>query len=195
MSRDVTKARDESMLDKRWGLAGVSPSRRVAVSAIALVVAAGLAGVAVVRGAPEGRTPSSAAVAVDLVGFDGQTFTLAEYRGTPLVVNFWASWCPSCAAEMPAFESVYQEFKGDVEFVGINNNDNREAALELARSTGVTYRLAEDPRGEAFAALEGVGMPTTIFIDGSGGVVETVAGGLSGDQLTALIEEHLEITR
>lgn len=183
------------MLDKRRGLAGASPSRRGAVSAIALVLAAGFAALAVVRSAPDDRTPSSPAAAVDLVDFDGDGFTLAEYRGTPLVVNFWASWCPSCAAEMPAFESVYQSFKGKVEFLGINNNDNREAALELARSTGVTYRLAEDPRGEAFAALGGVGMPTTLLIDGSGGVVERVAGGLSEDQLTALIEEHLKVTR
>ncbi len=96
---------------------------------------------------------------------------------------------------MPAFESVYQDFKGEVEFVGINNNDNRQAALELARSTGVTYRLAEDTGGEAFAALGGTGMPTTVFIDASGRVVETVAGGLTGDQLTGLIEEHLEVSR
>lgn len=182
-------------MDKRRSLAGVSPLRRGALWAIALVLAAGVAGVAVVRGAPDGRTQSSAAVAVDLVDFDGDAFTLAEYRGTPVVVNFWASWCPSCAAEMPAFESVYQAFKGEVEFVGINNNDDRQAAVELARTTGVSYRLAEDPRGEAFAAFGAAGMPTTIFIDGGGGVVERVSGGLSADQLNALIEERLGVTR
>jgi cytochrome c biogenesis protein CcmG/thiol:disulfide interchange protein DsbE len=151
--------------------------------------------VVLLRPAPDPGKRETAAIAATLVDFDGEAFTLDEYRGTPLVVNFWASWCPSCAAEMPAFESVYQEFKGEVEFVGINNKDNRQAALELAQSTGVTYRLAEDAGGEVFAALGGAGMPTTVFIDGSGGVVETVAGGLSGDQLAGLIEEHLEVTR
>ncbi len=160
--------------------------------AAVVLLAAGAIGVVLVRAAPERETAASA---VALVDFDGDAFTLDEYRGTPLVVNFWASWCPSCAAEMPAFESVYQDFKGEVEFVGINNNDNRQAALELARSTGVTYRLAEDAAGKAFAALGGTGMPTTVFIDASGGVVETVAGGLTGDQLTGLIEQHLEVTR
>jgi len=162
------------------------------VSAVALLVA-GAGAVVLVSAAPESATEDTDAVT--LVDFDGETFTLADYRGTPLVVNFWASWCPSCAAEMPAFESVYQEFGGEVEFVGINNNDNRDAALELARSTGVSYRLAEDPQGEAFAAFGGAGMPTTLFIDRDGGVVERIAGGVSAEQLTDLIEEHLEVTR
>lgn len=165
-----------------------------ALTAAALLVGGAVA-VVLLRPAPESGKRETAAIAATLVDFEGNEFSLGEYRGTPLVVNFWASWCPSCTAEMPAFESVYQAFKGEVEFVGINNNDNRQAALELARSTGVTYRLAEDAGGEVFAAMGGAGMPTTLFIDGSGVVVERVAGGLSGDQLAGLIEEHLEVTR
>jgi len=181
-------------MEKERRSVGVRRSRSRSAVAAAALLAAGATAVVLVRAAPERATSETAASPIRLVDFDGDAFTLGDYRGTPLVVNFWASWCPSCAAEMPAFESVYQEFDGEVEFVGINNNDNREAALELARSTGVTYRLAEDPRGEAFAALGGSGMPTTLFIDRDGGVVERVAGGLSAGQLTALIEEHLEVT-
>jgi thiol-disulfide isomerase/thioredoxin len=134
---------------------------------------------------------SAAVTDIVLTDFSGSRFTLADYEGKPLVVNFWASWCPTCTAEMPAFERVYQGFDGRVEFIGINNNDQRSAAEELARSVGVTYRLAEDPEGEAFTAFGGTGMPTTILIDAEGRVAETVAGGLTEEQLRSLIAQHL----
>lgn len=110
------------------------------------------------------------------------------------MVNFWASWCPSCAAEMPAFEQVHQRFDETVEFLGVNHSDRRSSAEELADSTGVTYRLAEDPDGELFAAFGGTGMPTTAFIDADGGVAEVVVGQISAEQLTSLIQEHLEVS-
>ncbi|MFN2388512.1 MAG: TlpA family protein disulfide reductase [Actinomycetota bacterium] len=129
-----------------------------------------------------------------LTDFAGGRFTLESYRGRPMVVNFWASWCPSCAAEMPAFEQVHQRFDGTVEFLGVNHSDRRSSAEELARSTGVTYRLAEDPRGQLFTALSGTGMPTTAFIAADGDISEVVAGQLNEEQLTSLIQEHLEVS-
>lgn len=172
----------------------VSARRRLLVALAAAVVAvAVVAAVGLLRSGTGANDRGEGPAPISLVDFDGDRFSLAEYRGTPVVVNFWASWCPSCAAEMPAFENVYQDVKGDVGFVGINNNDERSAAERLASDTGVTYRLAEDPGGEAFAAFGGTGMPTTVFINGDGRVVETVAGALSEDQLAALIEEHLGV--
>jgi cytochrome c biogenesis protein CcmG/thiol:disulfide interchange protein DsbE len=174
---------------------GHTSSRRLGTFGVAIVLlATGAIAGAVLREAPATHDGRAAVPGVSLVDFDGKTFTLADYRGSPLVVHFWASWCPSCAAEMPAFENVYQEVNRELEFVGINNNDSRDAAEELARSTSVTYRLAHDPRGDVFATLGGAGMPTTVFIDESGRVVETVVGALSEDQLSALIEKHLRIT-
>ncbi len=162
----------------------------VVVLAGATLLVAGAA-TALLRDAPD---VTGRAAAVELTDFEGERFTLGGYEGTPLVVNFWASWCPSCTAEMPAFERVYQRLDQRVEFLGINYKDSRDAAEKLARATGVTYRLAEDQRGEAFAAFGGIGMPTTVFIDEAGDVVEVVAGGLSEEQLASLIEEHFGVS-
>ncbi len=125
---------------------------------------------------------------VEMASFDGGTVNLAQFEGKPLVMNFWASWCPQCVAEMPDFERVFQDLKGDVQFLGVNQSDNRSSAEDLALETGVTYPLAADPNGEVFTAFRGAGMPTTVFIDGDGRVVDVVTGQLSAEQLREYIE-------
>jgi cytochrome c biogenesis protein CcmG/thiol:disulfide interchange protein DsbE len=134
------------------------------------------------RAAPGARSPD-----VSLVDFEGEPFSLSEYRGTPVVINFWASWCPSCVAEMPDFEKVHKDLRGEVAFIGIDQRDDRNAAEALAQQTGVTYRLAEDPDGRVFDAFGGVGMPTTAFIDADGNVVDVVTGQLTEE----LLREHI----
>jgi cytochrome c biogenesis protein CcmG/thiol:disulfide interchange protein DsbE len=135
------------------------------------------------QAAPGARSPN-----VSLVDFEGKFFSLSEYRGTPVVLNFWASWCPSCVAEMRDFEKVHKDLQGEVVFIGIDQRDDRNAAEALAQETGVTYRLAEDPDGRVFDAFGGVGMPTTAFIDADGNVVDVVTGQLSEE----LLREYLD---
>jgi len=95
---------------------------------------------------------------------------------------------------MPAFEQVHQRFGGSVEFLGVNHSDTRSSAEDLAHSTGVTYRLAEDPQGQLFTAFGGAGMPTTAFIAADGEIAEVVVGQLGEQQLTSLIQEHLAVS-
>ena len=136
----------------------------------------------------EGRAaPGRTSPDVQLVDFDGDQFALSDYHGTPVVLNFWASWCPNCVAEMPDFEKVHQDVKEQVAFIGIDQRDDRSAAEDLAHQTGVTYRLAEDPDGRVFDAFGGVGMPTTVFIDADGRVVDVVTGQLNEALLRDLI--------
>jgi cytochrome c biogenesis protein CcmG/thiol:disulfide interchange protein DsbE len=140
------------------------------------------------RAAPGGTSP-----AVSLVDFEGKPLSLADYNGTPVVLNFWASWCPNCVAEMPDFEKVHQELKGEVAFIGVDQRDDRRAAEDLAHETGVTYRLAEDPDGRVFDAFGGVGMPTTAFIDGDGNVVDVVTGQLNEELLREYIDRSFGV--
>lgn len=127
--------------------------------------------------------PGQPAPAIEMTDFEGERFRLSDYEGTPVVLNFWASWCPNCIAEMPDFERVYQANKGDVEFLGVNQRDQRRAADELAAETGVTYRLSEDPSGEVFDSFLSLGMPTTVFIGADGNIVDVVTGQLNETQL------------
>jgi thiol-disulfide isomerase/thioredoxin len=124
--------------------------------------------------------------------FDGETVSLASFAGQPLVVNFWASWCPSCVAEMSAaFKPVQQALGDEVTFIGVNIQDERRLAEELLAETGVEWISAEDPKGELYVALGGLGMPFTIFVSPSGEILDAHNGPLNEAQLTDKINELL----
>ena len=125
--------------------------------------------------------------------FDGSEGTLADFAGTPAVINFWASWCPPCITEMPAFEAVHVELAPQVAFLGFNVGDEPGAARELAARTGVTYPLAEDPDSGIFQAFGGFGMPTTAFVTAEGMIVHVISSRLRAQDLRALIAEHLGV--
>lgn len=118
--------------------------------------------------------------------------SFADYRGTPLVVNFFASWCAPCVAEMPDFEAVHQELGGQVAFLGINLRDQVDDASRLVDTTGITYDVGRDPTGDLATALGVVNMPSTFFVSADGRVVEAHPGALSADDLRARIQKLLE---
>jgi cytochrome c biogenesis protein CcmG, thiol:disulfide interchange protein DsbE len=123
--------------------------------------------------------------------FDGSTASMADYEGRPVVVNFWASWCPPCVAEMPDLETVHQEFKDEVDFLGINTQDTPEAAADLVEQTGVTYDLARDPDGELFQGFGVFGMPSTFFVSPDGEIIARHTGILTLDQIREFFEDGL----
>lgn len=128
---------------------------------------------------------------VDFVWFDGTTGSTADLVGEPTVLNFWASNCPPCLAEMPAFEEAHLALADSVAFVGIDVADDAEAARELAAQTGVTYRLGEDPDSEVFRSFGGFVLPTTVLLNAEGEVAYVWVGALSGDDLRKLIDTHI----
>lgn len=141
----------------------------------------------------EGEASTDAAApAVEMVGFNGETVALADFTGTAVVLNFWASWCPFCVAEMPDFEDVSNAHADQVAFIGVNLQDDAGAADSLAIETGVTYQLARDPQGVVYSAFGGIGMPTTVFIDAEGIVRDVVTGQLSRADLEAKIDQHFD---
>jgi len=122
---------------------------------------------------------------------DGDSAALSELGDKPVVVNFFASWCPACIAEMPDFEAVHQALSGDVDFLGLALQDRAESALALIDETGVTYPVGTDEDGEIFELFKGLGMPTTVFIDANGVVRDVHSGQLSADALRAKIDDVL----
>jgi cytochrome c biogenesis protein CcmG/thiol:disulfide interchange protein DsbE len=137
---------------------------------------------------PQGDPVSSVAV----VDFDGNTVSLDEYAGRPVVVNFWASWCPSCVAELSAAIRPSQDRFGDqVTFVGVNLQDDRAAAAELIEETGVAFDLLEDADGTLYTDFGAIGMPFTALITADGIVVDQHNGPLTEDQLNDKIAQYL----
>lgn len=140
--------------------------------------------------APAGDLPGSVAE-VRLGSFDSAPDrTLGELLGaTPVVVNFFASWCVPCIDEMPAFERVHQALGDQVTFVGMANQDAPEDALATVAATGVTYPTYDDPGAGAITYFGGLAMPTTVFIDASGEVLEVHSGALTEDELRTKVSD------
>lgn len=124
--------------------------------------------------------------------FDGGTATFADFRGKPLVINFWASWCPACVGELPDVQAVHEAVGDEVTILGMANSDSRGAALDLADEVGLTYTLADDPKGDLFRSLELIAMPSTIFVDADGRIQEVFGGQLDEKALVERIDRLLE---
>ena len=168
----------------------MSPLRGTALLALALSLVA-VAGVLAYRHF-EVATPESA-TAVELAVLDGPgTRRLADWHGTPIVVNLFASWCPSCLSEMPRFERASHEYAGRVVVIGVDTKDSRATGLQLAREIGITYSLlADTDRADLYGSLQGQGMPVTAFIRGDGRIKQVYSGELDDALLRGLIDDLL----
>jgi thiol-disulfide isomerase/thioredoxin len=132
---------------------------------------------------------------VTFTTFEGDEVALASLRGTPVLVNFFASTCIPCITEMPAFEEVHQELGDEVTFLGLAAaGDRPEDALALVEDTEVTYRTARDVDGDVMNALGGTLLPTTVLLDADGEIISRHAGELDADEVRALLAEALEPT-
>jgi thiol-disulfide isomerase/thioredoxin len=118
---------------------------------------------------------------------------LAGYRGEPLLVNFFASTCVPCVQEMPAIQAAFEAAGGAFEVVGVAVNDRVDAALDLVRRTGVTWDLANDPDGTFVRAAGGLYLPTTVFVDADGNIVDTHVGAMSSGDLASLLRDNFGI--
>jgi cytochrome c biogenesis protein CcmG/thiol:disulfide interchange protein DsbE len=119
--------------------------------------------------------------------------TLAEHRGKPVVLNFWASWCAPCVKEMPLLERTHQRLGGEVQFLGVDGNDSRRLAIDLMAKTQVSYPSGYDPKDAVFREYRLRGRPTTVFIDAAGTIKGVHAGELREADLHDLLHRYLGI--
>ena len=154
----------------------------------------------------------SEAPAFSLIDASGESVTLADFQGTPLVLNVWASWCAPCVEELPFFQSIYDKVNPDggaadeqnLNLLLLNNGENPAEAVAFLQALGVTLPTALEPtkeQREAFkargVALEDTadvlrryrvrGMPTTFFIDAEGVVRGVKVGLLLPSEAPALL--------
>ncbi len=143
---------------------------------------------------PDDTDVLGAPVAVDYETFEGDSRNTGPMVGRPLVLNFFAEWCPPCVAEMPDFEAVHQAVGDDVGFLGLSYLESAELGMSVVELTGVTYEVGRDPDGEAYEVFGGIQMPTTVFIDEAGTVLEVYNGALTESQLRDRIDRHFGIS-
>jgi thiol-disulfide isomerase/thioredoxin len=172
---------------------------------IAAVVVAVVAGAVVLaaRGGSDHSVPAAASTST--TGWDlpslsgsGSDVRLASFRGEPTVVNFFASWCTQCRAELRGFSSISQQLRGKVHFVGVNSLETGDG-MGMAREFGIDWwPLGRDVDGQHDSglhdALGGQGMPMTAFYDSKGNLLTAVLGAMPEPALREQLQKLYGIT-
>jgi thiol-disulfide isomerase/thioredoxin len=131
--------------------------------------------------APLLPTTVDALPSMDAAGFEQ---LLGQLKGTPVVVNIWASWCGPCEAEAPLLTAAAKAHP-NVQFVGADIGDSRDGALAFLARHGVPYPSVFDPGSTIKTQMGAIGQPDTYFYDANGTQVSEVVGVLSQDSLNA----------
>lgn len=140
---------------------------------------------------PEPQAPN-----ITLTDYNGNTVTLDSLKGKPIVLNFWASWCPPCKAEMPDFEEAYQKYGDDVQFVMVSHlawgSDTVSTAKAFYEQSGYTFPVYFDTNYEGYFAYDLNSIPRTVIINDDGTVYKAFTGMISYSILENAIENILK---
>lgn len=151
----------------------------------ALVVLGILGAGMVLRG--RGQVNQGPAPDFTLETFDGQVIRLSDYRGTPVIINFWASWCLECYREAPILEEAWRRHKEHVMFIGVDYVDTEPAARAYLKRFDITYPNGMDRGSLISDAYRVQGVPETFFIDRQGIVRGVKIGPITADELETWI--------
>ncbi|MBI2303507.1 MAG: TlpA family protein disulfide reductase [Chloroflexi bacterium] len=146
-------------------------------------------------GSPSDGNPSSSLTAPQLgrpipdftlSTLDGGSLTLSQLRGKTVLINFWASWCPPCRAEMPDLQKVYEEYRDkDFVIVAVNIQEDRDTAANFIKRMGLTFPVALDTTGQVTAGYRITYIPTTFFVDKEGIVRQVAVGQMNRASILA----------
>lgn len=170
------------------------------MAALALVLGLAWIGLAAAPGSAGQPSPGAApqvgfaAPDFSLETLDGERIALSDLRGRPVLLNFWASWCGPCRAEMPAIQRVYERLSPEgavVLAVNVTAQDSREAAQAFAGAHALTFPILLDTSGEVARLYQNRALPSSFFIDTQGIIREIVIGGPMAEALVAIRMESL----
>lgn len=162
-------------------------------------LAAGLLGILLVvyaRGISSGKDPHEVpfmlrgkpAPAFNLQRLDSdQSISLSQYRGRPVVINFWASWCGPCKLEHPVIEWAARQYGEEVQFLGVVFEDTPENAREYLRAHGGSFPQLLDPHSRMSVDYGITGAPETYFVDSNGIIRDKFVGPIDPRTLVAHI--------
>lgn len=117
-----------------------------------------------------------------LQDMDGNTHNLSRYKGKPVIVNFWATWCPSCRKEMPSMNRAWDKIRHEgIELIAINVADDRESVESFIKMTGVEFPVLLDTESKTAEAWPVRGLPMTFVVDPEGKLVFRAIGSREWD--------------
>lgn len=128
----------------------------------------------------------------ELQTIEGKTYKLSDLKGKPVMINFFATWCPPCRAEMPALQEAYAEFEKDGFIIlAVNLNESDVAIKSFIERYGLTFPIVVDKADKVSKAYDIVPLPTSYFVDRNGIVQGKWTGEIRKEQLRALIKKIL----
>ncbi|MEQ2678295.1 cytochrome c biogenesis protein CcdA [Enterocloster citroniae] len=148
-----------------------------------------------------GDTANPPAVDFTLTDQYGNTHTLSDYKGKTVFLNFWATWCPPCRAEMPDIQKLYETYdtEGDDALIilgvaspNIGGEKSEEGIKEFLDENGYTYPVLMDTTGDVFMSYGVFSYPTTFMIDRDGNVFGYASGQLNEDMMENIIKQTME---
>lgn len=169
---------------RRW------PSGRsrvlLAVLAAALLAVAAATALTAAGGGKTPQLPIAKNFSLAELGQPGQHVSLAADAGRPVLINFFASWCPPCKRETPLLARFYAAHHGQVLVIGVDSNDQASAALQFVHADGVAYPVGFDPFPAPVTTSYGVlALPQTFLLNARHQVVRHIVGSLTASELSA----------
>ncbi len=137
----------------------------------------------ITSGQQQGNEGPVAAPNFTVTDSNGTSIALEDFRGKPVVINFWATWCNFCVKEMPHFEESFQQYGDEVHFLMVNVQESPDAAKSFMEKNGYSFPVYYDTNGSASGAFGVSGLPATFFIDSDGNAVAQARGALSPEML------------
>jgi cytochrome c biogenesis protein CcmG, thiol:disulfide interchange protein DsbE len=131
----------------------------------------------------------AAAIAFDLKTLDGKAAGLETFRGKPLVINFFASWCDPCRDEMPLINDLATKAAGNYQVLGIAVEDTRAAVTEYVITAKLIFPIALDLNSTVKRAYRIFGPPATFFIDGQGIIRDVVMGPITSERVKEAVKK------
>jgi peroxiredoxin len=145
-----------------------------------MVAACGESGAAVLPGVNTGNRARDFA----LETVDGDKVSLKDYEGKVVLINFWATWCPPCKAEIPDIQSTYEGRRGDGFVVlGVNVEESRATVQQFMDEIEMTYPVLLDEGGKVLQTYRANGLPMSVIVDQEGVIQARHVGYLTADQL------------
>lgn len=122
---------------------------------------------------------------------DGSTVTLSDFKGKPVIINFWATWCGPCVKEMPAFERLKENYGDEIGILAVNCGEDADTIKDFADANGYTFPIALDEEYQVSMLYPTNSIPYTVVINGNGKVTHVSSGAVDADTMYERYKEAL----